>query len=65
MKAKLTYFGDHPQFVVIAGMNDQTEKGYIVTLDGKEIPYLEREKGTLKITLSIQDHEVHTLCIQK
>lgn len=65
MQAELTYFGERPQFTVIAGMNEHTNKGYVVTLDGKEIPYLEREKGTLEITLSIQDHEVHTLCIRE
>ena len=39
-------------------------KDYEVYLDGKEIEFNERFKGTLEITISISDKNVHTLEIK-
>lgn len=61
--AKFTYFGNNEKFTVIAAMNDSENKKYTVTLDGKEIAYNERFKGTLEIELSVNDNEIHELKI--
>ncbi|MGN0543622.1 MAG: MGH1-like glycoside hydrolase domain-containing protein [Acutalibacteraceae bacterium] len=63
LKADLTYFGNSKKFTVLAAMNDDESIKYKVTLDGKEIPFNERFKGTLEIPLSIADNEIHTLTI--
>ena len=60
--ADFTYFGENEKFTVIATMNEN--KDYKVYLDGKEIEFSERFKGTLEITLSITDKEIHTLEIK-
>ena len=60
--ADFTYFGENEKFTVIATMNEN--KDYKVYLDGKEIEFSERFKGTLEITLSISDKEIHTLEIK-
>ena len=63
MSADITYFGKNKKFTVIATMNDDENKKYKVTFDGKEIEYNERFKGTLEITLSVDDNEVHSITI--
>lgn len=60
--ADITYFGENEKFTVIATMNES--KDYKVYLDGKEIEFNERFKGTLEITISISDKNVHTLEIK-
>ena len=45
-------------------MSDDESIKYKVTLDGKEIPFTERFKGTLEIPLSIADNEIHTLTVE-
>lgn len=64
LDSKITYFGKNKKFTVIAAMNDDENINYTVTLDGKEIPFNERFKGTLEIELSIQDNEIHELCVK-
>ena len=62
--ADITYFGKNKKFTVIATMNDDENKNYKVMLDGKEIEYNERFKGTLEITIAVEDNEIHTLEIK-
>ena len=57
--ADITYFGKNKKFTVIATMNES--KRYKVYLDGKEIEFFERFKGTVEIPLSIADGEIHTI----
>lgn len=64
LKADLTYFGNGEKFTVLAAMSDDESIKYKVTLDGKEIPFTERFKGTLEIPLSIADNEIHTLTVE-
>ena len=64
LKADLTYFGNGKKFTVLAAMNDDESIKYKVTLDGTEIPFNERFKGTLEIPLSIADNKIHTLTIE-
>lgn len=64
LDARFTYFGSNEKFTVIATMNDDENKNYKVTLDGKEIEFNERFKGTLEISLSISDGEIHNLTIE-
>ena len=47
-----------------ATMNDDENKEYKVYLDGKEISFYERFKGTLDITLSVNDKNIHNLVIK-
>lgn len=63
-KSKISYFGENKKFTVIAAMNDDESKKYKVFLDGKEIPFNERFKGTVEISLSINDGEIHELVIE-
>lgn len=60
--ADITYFGSNERFTVIAAMNESKE--YTVTLDGREIEFTERFKGTIEIPLSIADKEIHRLVIE-
>ncbi len=64
MKADFTYFGNNKKITVIATMNDDENKKYTVKLDGAEISFNERFKGTLEIPLSISDSEIHSLIIE-
>ena len=64
LSAKITYFGKNQKFTVLAAMNDDEKKHYKVTLDGKEIPFRERFKGTVEIDLSIADNEIHELTVE-
>lgn len=64
LNAKITYFGSNEKFTVIAAVNDDESKKYKVMLDGREIEYSERFKGTLEIPLSINDSETHELVIE-
>lgn len=64
LNADFTYFGKNKKFTVIATMNDDENKKYKVMLDGKEIEYNERFKGTLEITVSVEDNGIHTLAIE-
>ena len=64
LNANITYFGDSKKITVIATMNDDENKQYKVKLDGVEIPFNERFKGTLEIPLSISDYEIHHLVIE-
>ncbi len=63
LSADFTYFGNKENFTVITAMNDDENKDYKVYLDGKEIPFNERFKGTVEITLSIKDKNVHNITI--
>ena len=60
---KITYFGNNEATTAIAVMNDSESKKYTVTLDGKEIAYNERFKGTIEIPLNINDNSVHEIKI--
>ena len=64
LSADITYFGNKKKFTVIATMNDDENKNYKVYLDGKEIPFNERFKGTIEIELSIADKDIHNLIIK-
>ena len=64
LRADLTYFGNGEKFTVLAAMSDDESIKYKVTLDGKEIPFTERFKGTLEIPLSIADNDIHTLTVE-
>ena len=64
LRADITYFGNGEKFTVLAAMSDDESIKYKVTLDGKEIPFTERFKGTLEIPLSIADNEIHTLTVE-
>lgn len=63
LSADITHFGNNDKFTVIATMNDDENKKYTVTLDGREVDFNERFKGTLEISLSIADNDVHELKI--
>ena len=64
LSADITYFGNKEKFTVIATMNDDKNKNYKVYLDGEEIPFNERFKGTIEISLSIADKGIHNLTIK-
>jgi hypothetical protein len=64
LEAKFTYFGKNEKITVIATMNDDENKKYSAYLDGEEISFNERFKGTLEIEMSITDNELHTLIIK-
>ncbi len=64
LNAKLTYFGKSKKITVIAAMNDDESQKYSVKLDGKEIKFNERFKGTLEIELETSDNEIHELVIE-
>ena len=63
LDAKITYFGKNEKITVIATMNDDENRKYKVTLDGKDVAYNERFKGTLEIELSVKDNKIHELNI--
>ncbi len=64
LSADITYFGEKEKFTVIATMNDDETKEYKVYFDGKEIPFNERFKGTIEISLSVNDKNTHNLIIK-
>ncbi len=64
LDAKITYYGKNEKITVIATMNDDESKEYSVMLNGKEIPFNERFKGTIEIPLSITDNKIHTITIK-
>ena len=64
LSADITYFGEKEKFTVIATMNDSESKEYKVYFDGKEIPFNERFKGTIEISLSVKDKIIHNLIIR-
>ena len=64
LEAEFTHFGNSKNFTFIAAMNDEENKKYKVLLDGKEIAYNERFGGTLEISLSVDDNDVHKLIIE-
>lgn len=64
LEAEITYFGTNEKFAVLATMNGDEAKNYTVTLDGAEITFNERFKGTLEISLALNDNKVHTLIIK-
>lgn len=64
LEAEFTHFGNSKNFTFIAAMNDEENKKYKVLLDGKEIAYNERFGGTLEISLSVEDNDVHKLVIE-
>ena len=64
LQAEFTYFGNNEKITVIAAMNDDENKAYKVFLDGAEINFNERFKGTLEIELSVKDNETHKLEIK-
>ena len=63
-EAQITCFGKSEKSTVIVTMNDCECTNYKVYLDGNEIPFNERFKGTLEISLSITDSEVHTITVE-
>ena len=64
LDVEFTHFGNSKNFTFIAAMNDKENKKYNVLLDGKEIAYNERFGGTLEISLSVEDNDVHKLVIE-
>ena len=64
MTADITYYGNKEKTTVIATMNDDENKNYNVYLDGNIIPFYERFKGTLEISLSISDNKIHRIEIK-
>ena len=64
LSADITYFGEKEKFTVISTMNDDESKEYKVYLDGKEIPFTERFKGTLEISISISDKNIHNITVK-
>lgn len=64
LDVKFTYFGKNEKITVIATMNDDENKKYNVTLDGKEVRYNERFKGTLEIELTVQYNKIHELIVE-
>ena len=63
-RAEITHFGDKSKFTVIVTMNDDENRSYTVRLDGKEIPFKERFKGTLEITPDITDGDIHVITVE-
>ena len=47
-KIKFKYYGDNDKYTVIVTLSDKAE--YAAFLDGKEIEYKERNKGSLEFT---------------
>ena len=64
LDADITHYGTSEKITVIATMNGDEGKQYKVMLDGEEIPFNERFKGTLEIPLSIKDKAIHKLTIE-
>ncbi len=64
LSAEITYFGEKEKFTVIATMNDDESKEYKVYFDGEEIAFNERFKGTLEISLSVNDKSTHNLIVK-
>ena len=64
LNAKLTHYGNNKKITVIATMNDDEAKNYKVCLDGKEVAFNERFKGTLEISLEINDNGTHELTVE-
>ncbi len=62
-KAEITAFGTNKKSTAIVTMNEN--HAYRVTLDGKEIDFFERFRGTLEIELALTDNEVHSLVVEK
>ena len=62
-KAEITAFGTNKKSTAIVTMNENY--AYRVTLDGKEIDFFERFRGTLEIELALTDNEVHSLVVEK
>ena len=54
-EVKFRYYGNNDKYSIIITLSDRNE--YTVTLDGKEIPFNERTKGCVEITLdnSVKD----------
>ena len=63
LDAEITHYGTNKKITVIATMNGDENKNYSVKLDGKDVEFSERFKGTLEISLSIEDNEIHKLTI--
>ena len=61
--AKFTCFGDNKKSTVIATLDENFE--YEVLIDGEKADFFERFKGTLEISVSAADKNVHTLTIKK
>lgn len=61
--ADITHYGTNKKITVIATMNGDESKEYSVKLDGKPVEFNERFKGTLEISLEIEDNEIHKLTI--
>lgn len=64
LNADITHYGTNEKITVIATMNGDEDKKYSVKLDGKDVEFNERFKGTLEISLEIEDNEVHRLTIE-
>ena len=60
----ITYFGEKEKFTVIVTMNDDENNEYKVYFDGEEIPFKERFKGTIEISLSVNDCKTHSQIIK-
>lgn len=61
--AEVTYFGNNGKTTCIAVMNDDENKQYKVTVDGKEAVFTERSKGTVEIELVFSDNETHKITV--
>ncbi len=63
LEAEIKYFGKNKKTTVLAVMNGDENKKYKVTLDGIEIPFNERFKGTIEIELPVNDNKAHIIKI--
>ncbi len=61
MTAEITHFSQSENFIVLAVMNDNTDKPYRAYLDGEQIPCNERFSGTVEVALNLNDENVHRI----
>ncbi len=57
-EAKLINYSQNEKSTVIVCMNDDKNLSYKVTLDGKEVPFTERFKGTIEVEIGEGRHRI-------
>ncbi len=60
---RFKYYGNNESYSLLVTLSDENE--YLVTLDGEEIPYYERKKGCIEITLDGGIKGGTILCLKK
>ncbi len=53
-EAEISYYGENEKSTLIICMNDDKNTSYKVKLDGKEVPFKERFKGTIEVEAELE-----------